>query len=116
MVRIQRDFKTFDLTDALKFALQLSVFHFFGDISDENVVRKELFLVASKQLLIELKSSALFTINFKVSHFFASILKLDWVFNVCNGGIKRSDKVSFDMWLNIHGDSSLSLENLSELL
>jgi len=61
------------------------VFHVFSDVLDENIVSGEFFFVGSEQLLVELKSTALLSINFEVSHGFACLLKLNWVFDVDNG-------------------------------
>jgi len=64
----------------------------------------ELLSVGTKQLSIELKSSALLAINLKVHHFFTGVFELLVILDVDNGGPERASDVLSDLWslLKVH--------------
>lgn len=65
--------------------------------SDENIVVKELLLVGTEELSIELKGSAHFVSDLEVSHSFNSLVELDWVSDLDNGGVEWSGNVLSDL-------------------
>jgi hypothetical protein len=87
--------------------LQIGVFPILWDVPNEHVVGKKFLFVASKQVLIELKSSALLTIDIEISHFLTSFLKLNWVLN----GNHRSEETLPDLstlpWLPLRTQFNL---------
>jgi hypothetical protein len=87
--------------------LQIGVFPILWDVPNEHVVGKKFLFVASKQVLIELKSSALLTIDIEISHFLTSFLKLNWVLNGNHGRVERSGNVSSDLWLPLRTQFNL---------
>jgi len=116
MVRIERNFQTFDVTKFGKFIFQLTMFHLFWNIPNENIMGIEFFLVGSEQLFVELKGTALLSIDLKVSHSFASFIKLNGILDVDNGRVKWSGDVSSDLGLYVQVDICLSFESFSNFL
>ena len=92
------------------------MFHLFWNALNENIVSSQFFFVCSKQLFIKLESTALLSIDFKVSHSFASLFKLNGVFDVDNGRVEWSCQISSDLRLNIEVNISLSLESFCNFL
>jgi len=52
------------------------MFHVLGEFSNENVVIGEFVLVSTKQVFVELKSSALLAIDLEVLHLITGVLEL----------------------------------------
>ena len=116
VIGVEWNLQTFDVSEFLIFVLQIDVLHVFWNVLDENIVWSKLFFISSKKLFIKLKSTALFTVNFEVSHSFACLFELNWVLNVDNGRVEWSCKISSNLWLDIKVHVSLRLESFSNFL
>jgi hypothetical protein len=86
------------------------------DGSDEYIVAVKLLLVGSKELLVELESSAPVVSDLEVSHLFSCITELLGIFDLDNSGIEWSGEVSSDLWLGGKGDATLALKDTGDLL
>jgi hypothetical protein len=116
VVWVEGNFQRLDLSDCLKLGLQVFVSHFLWNTLDENVVGDQLLLVVTKELLVELESSALLIIDGEVSHLFTGLLELSGVLDVDDGGVEWSGDVSSELWLDVEVNLGLVLESLSDLL
>ena len=85
------------------------------DSSDENVMVLKLFLVASKELLVELECSAPLSVNLEISHGFSGITELLSILDLNDTRVEWSGKVSSDLWLSVKGNLSLALESMGNL-
>jgi hypothetical protein len=97
-------------------SLKIGILYVFRNILNENIMSKKFFFVASKKLSIELKPSALLSINFEISHILTSFLELDWVFDAYDGSPEWSCDVFSDLWSSIKGDSGFFLECYGDFL
>ena len=109
VVRIERDLETLDLSALLEHGVQVLVLDVLWHL-DEDVVVVQLVLVATKQLLVEGKSTALLAIDLEVLHLLASLFKLLGVLDADHGGVEWSGDVSLDLGLGVEDDSGFLLE------
>jgi hypothetical protein len=116
VVWVEGNFQRLDLSNSLKLGMQVFVSHFLWNTLDKNVVGDELLLVVTKELLVELESSALLIIDGEVSHLFTGLLELSGVLDVDDGGVEWSGDVSSELWLDVEVNLGLVLESLSDLL
>lgn len=96
-VWVQRDLETLDLTKWLKKLMQVLVLHFLWHF-DEDVVVRQLVLVATKELLVEWECTTLFVSNIEVFHLLTGIVELFSVFDTDHSGAEWSGEVSLDLW------------------
>jgi poly(A) polymerase Pap1 len=79
----------------------------FWDGSNENVVGHKLLSVISKELLVKLKSSALFPSNIEVFHTFTSFVEINWIFDADDSRIEWSGDVFSNLRLGVKKNSRL---------
>ena len=78
---------------------------------DENILVYKFFSVGSKNLVVKWKSTALFAIDFKVSHLFGCNFKLSSIFNAYDSSVEwLRENISIDLWLNVKGDPCVLLK------
>jgi len=83
---------------------------------DEDVVVEQLVLVASEELLVEWKGSALLAFNLEVSHLLASVIELLGVLDADHGRAEWSGKVSLDLRLGVKDNAGFLLEDVGNLV
>lgn len=115
MVRVEGDLQTLNVSVCREFLLKVLVFHFLWELSHENVVGDELILVSTKQVFVELKSSALLAIDLEELHLFTGVLELLSIGDAENSAEERSGVISLDLWLRFKNDTSLTLKDLGQL-
>lgn len=98
VVTVERDLETLDLAHWLEHVVEVLMFEVFWNL-DENVVGKQLVLVATEELLVERQGTALLAINFEVLHLLASFAELFGVLDADHGSEERLGKISLDLWL-----------------
>jgi hypothetical protein len=78
---------------------------------DENILEYKFFSVGSKNLVVKWKSTALFAIDFKVSHLFGCNFELSSIFNAYDSSVEwLRENISIDLWLNVKGDPCVLLK------
>ena len=100
VVSVERDLETLDLAHWLVHRVEVFMFEVFWNL-DENVVGKQLILVATEELLVKRQGTALLAIDFEVLHLLASFVELFGVLDADHGGEERLGKISLDLWLLI---------------
>ena len=83
----------------------------------EDIVGKQFLLVRTKELLVEGKGSAGFTLDVEVSHLLASLFVLVRVLDHDHGGVEGLGDVLLDLGLLrvLESNTGLFLEGLSDL-
>jgi hypothetical protein len=99
----------------LKEVVKVLVLHVLGDLA-EDVMVLELLLVATKELLVEWKGTALLAIDLEVSHLLAGVVELFGVLDADHGGTELSGDVSLDLGLRVKDDSGFVLEDDGNLV
>jgi hypothetical protein len=117
VVSIERDLETLDLAHWLEHLVEVFVFEFLWNF-DENVVGKQLVLVATEELLIERQGTALLAVDFEVSHLLTSLGELLRIFNANHGGEEWLGEISLDLWLliGVKDNSRFVLNGLCNLV
>ena len=117
VVSVERDLKTLDLAHWLVQFVEVFVFEVFWNFA-EDVVGKQLVLVATEELLVERQGTARFAINFEVSHLLAGFIELLWVLDADHGGEERLGEISLDLWLliGVKDNSRFVLNGLCNLV
>ena len=114
MVWVEGNLETLDLSIFFKFFLEVSKLDVLWDVSDENVVGNELLLVVSEELLVKWKSTALLTVDLKVSHLLTGSLEVFVLIDLDDSREEWFRHVSLDLWLT-DGEVGVGLEFLSDL-
>mgnify|MGYP007004380745 CR=1 FL=1 len=110
MVLVKRNFETLNFTEGLVFLLKVGMLEVLWHVLDEHVVGKDLLLVGSEQLLVELEGSALLSLDLEVSHGLAGFVESDWVLDADDSGVEWGGDVLLDLGLGLKKDVSLILE------
>jgi len=109
VVRVEGDLETLDLSALLEHLVQVLVLDILWHL-DEDVVVVQLVLVATEQLLVEWKGTALLAVDLEVLHLLASLFELLGVLDADHGGVEWSGDVSLDLWLGVEDNSGFVLE------
>jgi hypothetical protein len=80
--------------------MKVLMFHVLGDFAKDIVVQ-QLFLVATQELLVKRKSTALIAVNLEVPHLLTSFIELLGVLNADHCGAEWFGKISSDLRLGI---------------
>lgn len=100
VVVVERDLETLDLTHWLEHLVQVFMLEVLWNFN-ENVVGKQLVLVASEELLVEWQGAALLAFNLEVSHLLTSFIEFLWILNTDHGREEWLGQVSLNLWLLI---------------
>ena len=115
MVGVERNLETLNFSESLKFLLEVRVLKVLWHALDENVVGEKLLLVGSEQLLVELKASALLSLDLEVSHGFACLVEGNWVLDADDSRVEWGSNVLLDLWLGIEENVGSLLEGDGDL-
>ena len=78
---------------------------------DEHIVGEELLFVGSEQLLIELKGSALLSLDLEVLHGLTGLVEGNWVLDADDSRVEWGSDVLLDLWLGVEEDVGSLLES-----
>jgi hypothetical protein len=81
---------------------------------DENVVVRQLVLIATEELLVEWEGTALLAIDLEVLHLLAGFVELFWILDVDHSGAEWSGEVPLNLRLGVKDNSGFLLENLGD--